>query len=66
MNRRKVIWIFAIFAILAVAGGAYAYYNQEYLPAQEMADETPVQSTVVRQGDIVISATGAGTIIPAE
>lgn len=66
MNRKRMIWIVAIIGILAIAGGAYAYYNQEYLPAQEAADEQPVQSTIVRQGDIVISATGAGTIIPAE
>ena len=66
MNRRRAIWIVAIMAILAITGGAYAYYNQEYLPAQELVEEPPVQSTMVRQGDIVISATGAGTIIPAE
>jgi HlyD family secretion protein len=66
MNRKRLIWIGAIVVILAIAGGAYAYYNQEYLPAQEAADEPPVQSTVVRRGDIVISATGAGTVIPAE
>ena len=64
MKRKRVLWIVIIIAVLAIAGGAYAYYSAVYVPAQESAEDAPVQSTTVRRGNIVISATGAGTVIP--
>lgn len=66
MKRKWVFWLVVIVVLLAFAGGAYAYYSNVYLPTQQEAEEPPVQSTTVRQGNIVISATGAGAIIPAE
>jgi multidrug efflux pump subunit AcrA (membrane-fusion protein) len=64
MKSKSVLWIVIIIAVLAIAGGAYAYYSAVYVPAQETAEDEPVQSTTVRRGNIVISATGAGTVIP--
>lgn len=66
MLRKKLFWLVLIIAVLATAGGAYAYYGSVYLPAQPQEEEAPVQTAVVRVGDITVSATGAGTIIPAE
>ena len=66
MNRKRIIWIIVIVAVLAIAGGAYVYYKNVYLPGQETAEQQEVQTTNVRRGNIVISATGAGTVIPAD
>jgi HlyD family secretion protein len=63
-RRRKPLYILALVIILAAAGGAYYYYTNVYAAPAAQA-ETEVQSTRVRQGDLVISATGAGTVIPS-
>ncbi len=64
--KRKWLWIFGPLLLIVVLGGAFVYYNNT--TAQTVADESSqeVQTTTVRQGDITISATGAGTVIPAE
>ena len=58
----------ALLAILVVlvlaAGGGYTYYRLVYLPAQTAA--TPaMQTAVARQGDLVLYASGTGTLISA-
>jgi multidrug efflux pump subunit AcrA (membrane-fusion protein) len=50
--------------ILLGIGGAYYYVNNEQ--AAQAAEEPAIQTATVRQGEIVVSATGAGTVIPAE
>ena len=59
--------LFVIFIVAALAAGGYYYYTQVYVPSQTAAatTETPLQTTTVRRGDIVISAQGAGTLVPA-
>jgi HlyD family secretion protein len=66
MFRKKGYWIVLIIVILAVASGVYAYFDSVYSPAQAAAEDASPQTAPVRQGDIVVSATGAGSIIPAE
>ena len=64
MLRKKGFWIVLIVIMLASgAGGAY-YYQNVYTAGQEPEGET-VQTATVRRGEIVISASGAGTVIPA-
>ena len=63
MFKKKGFWIGLIVVILLVVGGAYAY-TQFYQPTQVEAEEPPLQTAVSRRGDITISATGAGTVIP--
>ena len=64
MLKKKGFWIgLAIIGLLAVGG--YFAYNQFYQPAEVEAEEAPLQTAVSRTGDITISATGAGTVIPA-
>jgi len=63
MFRKKTIWIVLLVLVLATAGGGYYYYNSIYLPAQEPTEPT-IKTTKVRQGDLVISASGAGTLVP--
>ncbi len=65
MFRNRRFWLgLILILILAGAGGYYYYTNINVATA---ADEEPeVQTSVVRQGNITLSATGAGTVIPAE
>jgi HlyD family secretion protein len=60
---RRMLWILPAVVILA-SGGGYAYYRLSYLPGQT-ADEPAMQTATARQGDLVIYASGAGTLIPA-
>jgi HlyD family secretion protein len=59
---RKTAWITGIFLMLAVLGG-YAYYSTIYLPSQATTTEPELQTATVRQGDLVIYASGTGTLI---
>ena len=47
--------------ILALAGGAIYYYNTVYLPSKKSSQSTP-QTAVARRGDIILSASGTGTL----
>lgn len=60
----KRTWAILSILIVALAGG-YAFYTYQYLPSQTTTTETPLQTAKVRTGDLVITASGAGTVIPA-
>jgi macrolide-specific efflux system membrane fusion protein len=60
---RRALWILLALVIL-IAGGGYAYYRLAYLPNQTDS-EPDMQTTTARQGDLVIYASGSGTLIPA-
>ncbi len=65
MFRRKSFWTILIVILIAAGGGAgYYYYHNVYLPEQEPAEPT-IQTAKVRRGDLVVSASGAGTLVPA-
>lgn len=65
MFRRKSFWtILIVILIAAGGGGGYYYYHNVYLPEQEPAEPT-IQTAKVRRGDLVVSASGAGTLVPA-
>jgi RND family efflux transporter MFP subunit len=62
---KKAILSVVLVALLAAA--AYAYYAFIYLPDQTAsASEDSLQTTTVRVGDILISAQGGGTLVPAQ
>jgi HlyD family secretion protein len=61
---RRTIWIIVGVVVLAGAGG-FAYYKMVYLPAQTPS-QPALQTTTVRQGDLTISASGTGTLAPAD
>jgi len=66
--RRKAPWIIlGIVVVLAAAGGAYYYFRiRPAQAAQAAAAQTPTISTgAVTRGDLVISASGSGTLAPA-
>jgi HlyD family secretion protein len=64
MFHKKVFWTIPIIVLLLLAGGGYAYYRTVYLPGQEAAEPT-ITTAQVRQGDLVISVSGSGTVVPA-
>jgi len=61
----KVIVILAVILVLAGAGG-YAYYSQVYLPSQTTTTTASLQTATVKQGDLVIYASGTGTLIASD
>ena len=64
MFRKPVFWI-SLVVILGLAGGGYYYYTTTQVkPVSAAATET-LQTATVRTGNIVISALGSGTLIPA-
>jgi len=64
MFRKKSFWIGLIVVLALAAGTGYAYYSYIYLPSQETVE--PVIATAqVRQGDLVVSVSGFGTLVSA-
>ncbi len=59
---RKILWIALLVLILAGVGG-FIYYKKVYLPSRQTAEVEKVQTAVVGQGDLLISATGTGTLM---
>lgn len=58
--KRKIIWIILAILILATTGG-YTYYSKVYLTSQ-VTDQPTLQTATVKQGDLVIYASGTGTL----
>jgi RND family efflux transporter MFP subunit len=64
MFRNKVFWIVLVALVLAFTGGYY-YYNNVYLQAQEPEEEETISTGAVTRGDLVITASGSGTLVPS-
>jgi HlyD family secretion protein len=64
MFRKKLFWIVAIASVLVVSGGYY-YYNSIYLQAQEPVEEAAIAMAEISRGDLVITADGSGSLVPA-
>ncbi len=65
-NKKKTLWIILILVVLlGGGGGAYAYYNHITQPVQTSSEATTMQTSVARQGDLSIYASGAGTVVSA-
>lgn len=64
MFRRKMFWM-ALIVLALAAGGGYYYYDTAYQPAQAAEEEPAVQTATVRRGNLVVSASGTGTVIPS-
>jgi RND family efflux transporter MFP subunit len=65
MRRSKNKWIIPSVIIAAIVLGiaGYSYYNR---PQTMNTNETTLSTSTVNKGDIVLSATGPGTLIPSE
>jgi HlyD family secretion protein len=64
-RKRRIILVVALALVLVASGGGFYYFDQARLQAQAPTD-TPVLSTArVTRGDLVITASGSGTLSPA-
>ena len=64
LGRKRLLLLLTI-VMLAAAGGGWYYYTQ-YLPGQTTTGEETIQTARVRQGNLVIGASGSGTLLPAQ
>lgn len=66
MLRKRLFWIVVLALVLTASGGGYYYYSNIYLQAQELASsEETISTYTVSTGDLTITASGSGTLIPA-
>jgi HlyD family secretion protein len=65
MSKKRILWI--LLALVVVAGvSGYAWYRFAYQPAQIVEDTEPeLQTTRVRRGDLLVYASGVGSVIAA-
>ena len=63
IKSNKKFWIISA-AVFLIAGGVFVYFNY-FQPDTQETESAPMQTATVRQGDILVSATGTGTLIPA-
>ena len=66
LKKKRVVWIIVAALLVGAAGGGYAYYRQtKAAKAQAQTTQQTLQTTRVRRGEIVLSATGAGSVVAA-
>lgn len=63
---KKTFRIITLLVLLATVGGWYTYYNTTYLPAQTAVETEPLQTAKVRRGDLIVSASSVGTLVPVQ
>ena len=61
----KLRWLVVGIVILAVAGGAAFYYVRSTKASATATEETPIQTATAFQGNIILYASGTGTLAPA-
>jgi len=66
MLKKKSFWIVASLAALALAAGGYYIYTTRLAAAAEPTETESLQTAVASQGDLVILASGTGSIVPAK
>lgn len=65
-SKKKRNWIIVITLLVIIAGAAGGYYWKTEQDKAAAQAEPELQTTKVRSGDIILSAIGPGTIVPAE
>ncbi|MEW5870852.1 MAG: efflux RND transporter periplasmic adaptor subunit [Chloroflexota bacterium] len=63
--KKRIFWIILV-VILALAGGGYYYYTHYLAQSTATTAEPALQTAVARRGDLVITASGTGQVVPAE
>jgi HlyD family secretion protein len=63
--KRKKVWIPLIVILIAIGGGVYYYETQVSAKQVSQSSGTSLNTAVVRQGQIIVFASGAGQIVPA-
>ena len=62
---RKLFWIVTIALVLIAGGSSYFVYSGGYLQAQEPVEEEVLTTYTATRGDLVNTASGSGTLVPA-
>lgn len=62
LSGKKTLWV-VLFLALAALGGGYYYYQTVYLAAQSATTTATLQTATARKGDLVIYASGTGTLV---
>lgn len=62
---RKRIWLIILVLIVVAGAGGYYYYTTRPTAGASVAAEGQLKTAKVRRGDILLTATGAGTVISA-
>lgn len=60
---KRSFWILLSLVILLAGAGGYAYYNSRQAQAATTQKQA-LQTAIVRQGDLILRATGTGTLVP--
>jgi RND family efflux transporter MFP subunit len=61
-RRRRILgWL--VLAVIVLGAAGFAYYRFAYQPTQA-ARSPALETAVVRRGDLILSASGTGTLIP--
>jgi HlyD family secretion protein len=61
-QRRRTVLPWLGLAVLVVGAAGYAYYRLAYRPTQAVRSPA-IETAVVRRGDLILSASGTGTLI---
>ena len=61
MLRKPFFWIIVV--IVLIAGGVGYYYYQQTSSTVQAASDTPLQTATVRRGNLILSASGTGSVI---
>lgn len=64
MFRKRLLWILVLVLLVGASGAGLLYYNNVYLQAQETGEEETIATYTVSRGDLAITASGSGTLIP--
>jgi HlyD family secretion protein len=64
--RKRKIWLILVTVLLLAAGGGYVAYNRFLSPAAQTTEGPKVQTVAVQRGDLIITASGTGELIPSE
>src|SRR5215211_980369 len=60
-RKGKHITVISLMLILFIAGG-YIYYSNVF-SASQTVDSSPTQTSIAQRGDIIVSASGTGTLV---
>jgi HlyD family secretion protein len=66
MQKKKWIWILLTIGLITIAGGGYHYYSSVKAAANSsQSQESAMQTSTARLGDLVVSASGSGQVAAA-
>jgi RND family efflux transporter MFP subunit len=65
MFRNRFFWIIILVLTLVLASGGYYYYSTVYSQTHKPDEEPTIATGQASRGDLVITAGGSGTLIPA-